>query len=243
MPYSAGTAICDARGMVGGTGRMFALYGRAVVFRGWPPEAIEFFDGLEVDNSKAYWEAHKDTYERCVRGPMLALLEELEPEFGPGRLFRPYRDVRFSRDKSPYKTNAAAMVGEAGYVSLSAAGLGVGCGMYHLAPDQLDRYRRAVADEGTGGQLEAIADALRSHGHELIAHDALKTAPKGYDRDHPRIDLLRRKGLAAWRQWPPAGWLGTRRARDRVTDALHAAGPLARWLADNVGPSEAAPAR
>ena len=212
-----------------------------MVFRGWPAEAIEFFDGLEVDNSKAYWEAHRATYEGCVRGPMEELLRELEPEFGPGKLFRPYRDVRFSADKSPYKTNAAAMVGAAGYVSLSAAGLGVGSGMYHMATDQLDRFRRAVADDGTGAELEAVVAELAGRGHELIAHDSLKTAPKGYPRDHPRIELLRRKGLAAWRSWPASRWLGTRQARDRIAGAIREAEPLRRWLDANVGPTELEP--
>ena len=206
-----------------------------MVFRGWPADAIEFFDGLEADNSKAYWEAHKAVYQRDVRTPMDELLEELAPEFGAGKVFRPFRDVRFSKDKSPYKTNIAATVGESGYVTLSAAGLGAGSGMFHMAPDQLDRYRRAVADDGTGVALEAIADSLRSQGCELIGHGVLKTAPRGYARDHPRVDLLRGKGLTVWRQWVPAAWLGTKKAKDRVVETLRLAEPLNRWLAANVG--------
>ncbi|HET7486688.1 MAG TPA: DUF2461 domain-containing protein [Acidimicrobiales bacterium] len=210
-------------------------------FRGWPAEALEFFDGLEADNSKTFWEANKATYQRCVRGPTEQLLEELAPEFGPGKLFRPYRDVRFSKDKSPYKTNIAAMVGETGYLSLSAGGLEVGSGMYHMAPDQLDRYRRALDDEGTGGELDALAAALGRRGMELIAHDALKTVPRGYAKDHPRADLLRRKGLAAIRHFEPAAWLGTAKARTRVADTLRATAPLRAWLAANVGPTTALP--
>jgi uncharacterized protein (TIGR02453 family) len=206
-------------------------------FRGWPPEAVDFFDGLEEDNSKAYWQAHKDTYDRCVRGPLDQLLAELAPEFGPGKVFRPYRDVRFSKDKAPYKTNIAAMVGPSGYVSLSAAGLGVGAGYYHMATDQLDRYRQAVAGDATGAELDVIAADLRRQRYELVAHDTLKTAPKGYPRDHPRIELLRHKGLVSWRQWPVANWLGSRKAKDRVVDALRASLPLQNWLAAHVGPS------
>lgn len=206
-----------------------------MAFGGWRAEAVEFFEGLEADNSKAYWEDHKDTYERRVRVPMNELLNELEAEFGPGRVFRPYRDVRFSKDKSPFKTNIAAMVGEAGYVSLSATGLGVGSGMFHMAADQLDRYRRAVDGDPSGSQLEAIAAALRQKGQELIAHDRLKTAPRGYAKDHPRLDLLQRKGLTTWRQWPPAAWLGTKKAKDRIVEALRAGVPLNQWLAANVG--------
>ena len=206
-----------------------------MAFRGWPVEAIEFFDGLEADNSKAYWEAHKQRYQQDVRAPMDELLAELAPDFGPGKVFRPYRDVRFSADKSPYKTNIAAAVGEGGYVTLSAVGLGAGSGLFHMAPDQLDRYRRAVDDDATGSPLEAITAELRDRGWELIGHDVLKTAPKGYPRDHPRVALLRRKGLAAWRQWAPGAWLGTRKAKGRIVETLEAAEPLNRWLATNVG--------
>lgn len=204
-------------------------------FGGWGAEAVEFFEGLEADNSKAYWEDHKATYERSVRGRVDELLRELEAEFGPGKLFRPYRDVRFSRDKSPYKTNIAAMVGEAGYVSLSATGLGVGSGMLHMATDQLDRYRRAVDDDGTGGELASIAAALQRQGQEFVAHARLKTAPRGYAKDHLRLELLQHKGLATWRQWPPAAWLGTRKARDRIVEALRAGLPLRQWLDTHVG--------
>ena len=72
-----------------------------MAFHGWKVEALEFFEGLEADNSKAYWQRHKDVYDTIVRAPMEELLAELEPEFGEGRIFRPYRDIRFSRDKSP----------------------------------------------------------------------------------------------------------------------------------------------
>src|SRR6476646_3724164 len=178
-------------------------------FRGWSEEALEFFAGLEVDNSKTYWHAHKDIYETAVRAPMEALVDELTPEFGEGKIFRPYRDIRFSVDKSPYKTNIAATLGE-GYISLSADGLGAGCGMYQMAPDQLERFRGAIAAEKTGGELGELVATARKKGMEVTAHDSLKTAPKGYPKDHPRIDLLRMKGLITWRQWPPAAWLSTK---------------------------------
>ncbi len=120
-----------------------------MAFQGWRAEALEFFEGLEADNSKAYWQQNKSVYEELVRAPMEELLAELEPDWGEGRIFRPYRDIRFSRDKSPYKTHIGAVVGE-GYVQLSAEGLGVGCGMWEMAPDQLERYRSAVADDRSG---------------------------------------------------------------------------------------------
>src|SRR2546430_162914 len=158
-----------------------------MAFRGWPVEALEFFEGLEADNSKSYWQRNKSTYESKVRGPMEELLAELEPEFGPGKIFRPYRDIRFSADKSPYKTNIAATIGEAGYVHLTAEALGAGSGMYHMESDQLDRYRRAVDDNRTGAALERIIATATTKGVEMTGHDALKTAPKGYAKDHARI--------------------------------------------------------
>jgi uncharacterized protein (TIGR02453 family) len=208
-----------------------------MAFRGWPAEALEFYEGLEADNSKAYWTAHKDTYERDVRGPMLALLADLEPEFGAGRLFRPYRDVRFSPDKSPYKTAIGATLTAGGYIQLSANGLACGSGMYMMAPDQLARYRRAVADDTVGEQLSAVIAGIERHGSEVTGHDRLKSAPKGYPKDHPRIELLRYKGIITWKEWPVAAWLGTAAAKKRVVDFLRAARPLNDWLAAHVGAS------
>jgi uncharacterized protein (TIGR02453 family) len=207
-----------------------------MTFRGWPAEAVEFYEGLEVDNSKAYWTEHKAVYEAAVQAPMAALLADLADEFGEGKIFRPYRDVRFSADKTPYKTAIAATVGS-GYVHLSADGLMAAAGMYHLAPDQLDRYRRAVSDGGTGPQLEGLIGALRQAKVEVHGTDPLKTVPKGYPKDHVRADLLRNKGLIAMKEWPVAGWLGTAAAKTRVVEVLRAAGPLCGWLDDNVGPS------
>jgi uncharacterized protein (TIGR02453 family) len=205
-------------------------------FKGWPVGALEFYEGLEADNSKGYWTEHKEVYTSEVHAPMVALLAELVDEFGEGKIFRPYRDVRFSLDKTPYKTAIAATIGS-GYIQLSADGLTAGAGMYHLAPDQLDRYRRAVADDTTGTALEALVGTLRKAHIDVYGTDALKTAPKGYPKDHPRLDLLRNKGLVAMRQWPAAAWLGTVAAKTRIIGLLRAARPLCGWLDEQVGPS------
>ena len=93
-----------------------------MAFKGWSAEAIEFFEALEADNSKTFWHAHKSIYEQEVRRPMEELLDELAKEFGEGKIFRPNRDIRFSADKSPYKTNIAGTLSKGGYVSLSAEG-------------------------------------------------------------------------------------------------------------------------
>ena len=206
-------------------------------FQGWPAEAIEFYEGLEADNSKAYWTENKATYERCVYAPMAELLAELAPEFGEGRIFRPYRDVRFSKDKSPYKTNIAATLARGGYLHLSSDGFGVGTGMYMMAPDQIERFRTAVANDSSGPELQRVIAAVEKHGIEVSSHQVLKTAPKGYPKDHPRIELLRYKDLVAWQDWPVGAWLGTAKAKKNVVDFLHDSQPINDWLASHVGGS------
>jgi uncharacterized protein (TIGR02453 family) len=207
-----------------------------VTFRGWPSEALEFYEGLTADNSKTYWTAHLPFYEEHVRGPMLELLAALEPEFGPGKIFRPYRDVRFSNDKSPYKTHLGAWLERGAYVQLSADGLAAGCGMYQLEPDQLDRYRKAVANDRTGKQLTDVIAAIEKGKVGVHGHGSLKTAPRGYPKDHPRVDLLRHKGLTTWTEWEPAAWLGTPAAQERVVEFFRKSWPLRDWLDDHVGP-------
>jgi uncharacterized protein (TIGR02453 family) len=214
-------------------------YAADMGFTGWPAEALEFYEGLTADNSRSYWTEHKATYDDKVHAPMVALLAELEPEFGAGKIFRPYRDVRFSADKSPYKTAIAATLEKGGYIQLSAEGLMAGRGMYWMAPDQVARYREAVAAERTGTELERIIAVAAKEKIRVVGHDQLKTAPRGYPRDHPRADLLRNKGLVAWQEWAPAAWLGTKRAKDRVVKFLHASQPVADWLRVNVGESTA----
>jgi uncharacterized protein (TIGR02453 family) len=212
-----------------------------VAFKGWKAEAIEFFEGLEADNSRTYWQAHKADYEKLVLGPMRELLGDLAAEFGEGNVFRPYRDVRFSADKSPYKTNIAAMIGGIGYVQLSAEGLATGSGYWIMATDQLERYRRAVAADPTGKALDAIVATATRAGMRVTAHESLKSAPRGYPTDHPRIELLRLKGLITWREWPVAAWLGTAKAETRVEEFLRASAPLRGWLDEPVGASTQPP--
>ncbi|MFJ9695714.1 DUF2461 domain-containing protein [Kitasatospora sp. NPDC101183] len=209
-----------------------------MTFKGWPTEALDFYERLEADNSKTFWHAHKGQYDDLVRAPMEALLAELEPEFGPGKVFRPNRDVRFSADKAPYKTQIGATLESGGYIQFSADGLACANGFYHLAADQLDRYRAAVAEDVSGAELERVIAALEEQGPTVHGRDSLKSAPRGYSKDHPRIALLRHKGLVAWQEWEPAKWLGTPAASTRITTFLHASQPLRDWLDGHVGPSE-----
>lgn len=204
-------------------------------FAGFPEAALVFYEGLEADNSKTYWTKHKQTYDDDVRAPMLALLGELEPEFGPASVYRPYRDVRFSKDKTPYKTAVAASAGSY-YVQLSADGLMVAGGYYDTASDQVERLRRAVDDDIQGTALERIVAGLRRGGWD-IGGQRLKTRPRGYDADHSRIELLRHRSLIAHRHWEPAPWLHTPRAKQRVQKAWRDLADLNAWLGNNVGAS------
>lgn len=207
-------------------------------FHGWTDAVLDFYEGLELDNSKGYWLAHRKVYDEQVRGPMEDLLDELADEFGDAKIFRPNRDIRFSPDKTPYKTNVGATLAGGGYVQLSADGLGAASGIYSFATDQLDRYRRAVALDLPGEALTRIVDDVRAAGLTITAVSVLKTAPRGYPRDHPRIELLRMRGLVTWKEWPVEPWLGTAEAKDKVVAVLRASAPLVRWLDVHVGASE-----
>ena len=169
-----------------------------VEFTGFPEAALDFYDDLELDNTKTFWEAHRSTYDEAVAGPMKALVGALEPEFGTAKVFRPYRDVRFSKDKTPYKTHQGAFIAKGPstgyYVQIGAAGVRVGVGFYEASSDRLAAVRAAIDDKGHGSDLESVLDDLTSSGWEL-GGDRLKTAPRGYDVDHPRIELLRHKSM------------------------------------------------
>jgi uncharacterized protein (TIGR02453 family) len=207
-----------------------------MTFRGWPVEALEFYEGLEADNTKSYWLRNKAVYDEKVLGPMQELVAELEPAWGETKIFRPYRDIRFSADKTPYKTSIAAVVGDA-YIQLTALGLGAGSGMWEMAPDQLERYRAAVDDGRSGKSLAGIVTKAKTAGVDIMGHGELKTAPKGYPKDHPRIDLLRYKGIITWKEWPAGAWLGTKKAKDRIVEFMKSSKPLNDWLKTRVGPS------
>jgi uncharacterized protein (TIGR02453 family) len=219
-----------------------------VTFQGFPDEGLVFYEGLEADNTKTYWTRHKDDYETHVRAPLLALLEELAPEFGVAKVFRPYRDVRFSHDKTPYKTHQGAVVTPEGrglgswYVQISADGLRTSGGSWRLESDQVDRFRRAVADEVQGARLQAEVERLEAAGY-AIEGDRLVRIPAGHPADSPRAHLLRHKSLHASRHWEPADWLHDRRALEEVRAAWREVRALNDWLADNVGATSKEPRR
>ena len=214
-------------------------------FTGWPAEAFEFYEELAANNRRAWWQEHRDVYDAKVKAPFGELDADVADEFGPLHLFRPNRDVRFSKDKSPYKTTAAAMTesegGSAYYVQLSVEGLMVGAGMYALARDQLERFRDALLDDSSGARIVGITDELRRLGYEVTAMSTLKTAPRGWDREHPRIELARLKGLVIARTFPRARWQSSGAALGRIVEVWRDAAPMIAWLDDLVGPSTIPP--
>jgi uncharacterized protein (TIGR02453 family) len=206
-----------------------------VSFEGFPDAALVFYEGLEADNSKAYWTDNKATYDTAVAEPMKALLAELEKGFGTAKIFRPYRDVRFSKDKAPYKTRQYAVVhqGDQGlYVGIDADGLHLGGGMFHASTEQVTRMRSAIEDDRTGGALEKVLAKLRKGGMQ-VGGDQLKRMPKPYAAEHPRADLLRHKSLIAWVDHEPRPWLHTTDAKAEVVKAWKALAPLNTWLRDH----------
>jgi uncharacterized protein (TIGR02453 family) len=202
-------------------------------FTGFPRESIEFFKQLAAHNNRDWFLAHKEIYQRTCRAPMELLVAELEPRFGKARISRINRDIRFSRDRAPYKTSIAAGVG-GNYVSLSADGLYVGAGLYRPDPGLLQRFRAAIDDDTTGRRIQGIVRALRRKGYEVASHETLSSAPRGYALDHPRIELLQMKDIFAGRLYAPAAWLSTARARERIDRVMTDTGPLVTWLQQQV---------
>lgn len=214
-----------------------------MVFTGFGKGALTFFDELASNNNRQWWLDNRPRYESEIRAPLEALLAELASEFGEAKVFRPNRDIRFSPDKSPYKTQAAAAIGQdrqaAGllYMQISVDGLHAGGGCYMPAGDQLARMREAVDDDGLGAELGVIVTELEGANAEVGSRDQLKTAPRGYAADHPRIELLRMKGIVGMFDHGVGSWLYTPEARDRVADSWRALARLNEWLDRNVGPS------
>jgi len=219
-------------------------YGDGMAFRGFPVEGIEFYEQLAVDNSKAFWADNKHRFEGSVKAPMTALTEALD-DYGPFKMFRPHNDLRFSKNKPPYKTHQGAFGeldgGSGYYMQFSAAGLMAGAGYYFMGKDQLRRFRDAVVADSTGEEIAAlVADATKRR-YTVAAIGELKTAPRGYDRDHPRIELLRRKGLLLSKDFGAPKWLHTKQAETKIRECWAGARDVCDWLDAHVGPSTEPP--
>ncbi len=211
-------------------------------FMGFPHQALDFYDDLEVDNTKSYWEKHKATYDNDIKAPMTALVTALAPEFALDgktyKVFRPYRDVRFAKDKTPYKTHQGAFVpsgpSTGWYVQVGAPGVRVGVGFYEASPARLAAIRTAIAEERRGRQLARIIAKLQRDGWEL-GGDTLKTSPRGYDAGHPRIELLRHRSMTLGRSYGFEPVIHTSELLDLVRSDWRAATPFVRWVTENAG--------
>lgn len=206
-------------------------------FTGFPVAALDFYDDLEVDNTKSFWDAHRQVYDDAVKAPMVALCAALAPEFGEAKIFRPYRDVRFSKDKTPYKTAQGAYV-QTGlatgyYVQLSARGVIVGGGFYDADSARLAAFREAVADAKAGPRLERLLGRLTADGWE-VGGDTLRTAPRGYPADHPRIGLLRHKSLTVIRSYGFEPVVHEPALLDRIRADWRVVGPFLDWVGTEV---------
>ena len=205
-------------------------------FTGFPTAALDFYDDLEMDNTKSFWTAHKEVYDTAVAAPMKALVAGLEDEFGAAKVFRPYRDVRFAKDKTPYKTHQGAFVANGPstgwYVQVAAPGVRVGVGFYEASSGRLANIREAIDDERRGTELEKILADLQGEGWAL-GGDKLKTSPRGYDAEHPRIELLRHKSMTLGKNYGFEPVIHTPELLDRVRDDWRAASPFVEWVADN----------
>jgi uncharacterized protein (TIGR02453 family) len=209
-------------------------------FEGFGADVQEWFRGLEADNSRAYFSARRDFFEESIRDQMAALLEELSGKLGGEvKLFRQNRDIRFSPDKSPYKINTYGVIygsalGTHLYASISARGLVAGSGYYMLDRDELERYRESVADDERGPELAQAVAKTRKAGLELWG-ETLATAPRGYPKDHPRIELLRRKSLALGAALEFGHGIARADGVRFVTRTWKAATPVTGWLEQHVG--------
>jgi len=203
-------------------------------FNGFPQEAFQFFEQLALHNNRDWFHAHQEMYERTCRDPMKQLVAELSVNAASTKISRINRDLRFSRDTLPYRTYIAAGV-KGNYISLSPAGLYVGAGIYKPEAAALERFRRAIDDDESGRELQRIVTSLRRKQYQVDTHERLLSTPRGFAADHPRIELLRMKGLFAGKTFPPPARISTRKTLERVRKVVNDVSRLADWLRIHVG--------
>jgi uncharacterized protein (TIGR02453 family) len=222
-------------------------------FNGFGDPKLTFFRKLKKDNSREFFAAHKEAFEDAYQRPMASLLTEASAaldraypdcDLGPPKVFRLHRDVRFSPDKSPYKTHTAgvilALTGRAVmeapaaiYVHLEPGASMLGAGFYMMPKEALARYREKVIDEKHGPALAALVKKLEKKGFTLEAAETLKKAPRGVPEDHPRIGLAKKKGLVATAKLDETA-LGSKAFLDQVVAFGKETAPLVRWLVHEV---------
>src|SRR5262249_14308980 len=217
----------------------------ATSFTGFDRTAPQFFHQLAAEMNREWFLANKERYERQWVAPMTALLTEVAARLAkayapinlaPPKLLRIYRDVRFSKDKTPYKTNIAGVIRTAKgttaiYIHLGVDEEFVGCGTYFFEPDQLVKWRKLVAADKTGKEIAGVIAKLRKAGYAASGHDDYKRVPNPFPADHERADLLKMKGLTAGFPKIPKGLLHERGLVDWLVRHGKATAPLVVWLA------------
>jgi uncharacterized protein (TIGR02453 family) len=220
-------------------------------FEGIPPGATRLLVELAHRQDKLWYQEHKPELEATALAPLRALVESAAPalrklyprlELTP-KSFRLHRDVRFSKDKSPFKDHAAAVVmvgtnkrpGSAVAALYLQLGLDEGgaAGLWSMEPEQLLRFRKAVLHERHGARLVTLLRAAEAKGHRVISAAQLSRAPRGVEPDHPRLALLRRKGLALDFPAIPAK---VRHSKDLLawcSDRAREAAPTVRWILEH----------
>jgi uncharacterized protein (TIGR02453 family) len=223
-------------------------------FAGFPKTAPAFWPELAGEMSKDWFDANKARYQSEWVAPMQALLDDVATrlaaaykplKLGAPKVMRIYRDVRFSKDKAPYKTHIGAVItvagkklGEGGNAALYVhTGLDeefCGVGTYMFDAPKLAKWRKAVAGKH-GATLATLVTKLRAAGYEIGGHDDYKRVPKGFDDDHPRADFLKMKGLTGGFPPIPKGLLFKPGLVDFLVEHGKATAPLVKWLHTNVG--------
>ncbi len=210
-----------------------------MTFAGFKPDSIKFFEELAVNNNRVWWLANKSRFEANVRKPLLELMEELGSAYGSLKTFRPNRDTRFGANKDPYKEQisfvAYGSAGTACYLELSTRGLFIGGGYWQPGKDQLERFRDLVDDNKLVGDLEATLEELAESGYLISREGALKTSPRGFDSDHPKIELLRLKSLAVGKSIPISEWFFTSDALNCIKQEWDIVMSWNEWLISSIG--------
>lgn len=218
----------------------------AAPFAGFPKPGVSWFQSLALAQNRDWFQAHREGYETLWLAPMTALLGELKAplekvygkKLGPAKVFRLNRDVRFSKDKSPYKTNIAGMLPFEGFGKMEGPAaiyvhLGleevVAFGFYHLEPAGLQRLRKQLLDEKAGAALARLVAGAQKVGLQPDAMEKLKRPPPGVSPDHPRVELLKNKALALSRTDIPRKVRFGADLKDWLVEQAKAAAPVVKW--------------
>jgi uncharacterized protein (TIGR02453 family) len=226
-----------------------------VQFEGFPAAGLAFFRQLAAHNDRDWFEAHRAAWDEKIVPAMLAWCGELcerlrdvmprlvfVPRVG-GSLYRLNRDIRFSRDKSPYKTHAAALLWEGAhkrdapgvYLHVSADDVILGGGIWIFEEEsRLERYRKLLQDDRSAERLESALSHARKAGLSVEAAKQLKRPPRPFTPEHPRAALSRYKGMAVGKHMRPGTWLHSRQALRRAESVARAYAPLHFWLRDEL---------